>query len=65
MRLSLKVDILVAPHLVQMRLEAFVGAFLIGTHQARIAHHIGGEDRGETAGRGHGCGIPPQARRTA
>jgi hypothetical protein len=36
-----------------------VGAFLIGTHQARVAHHIGGEDRGETAGRGHGCGSPP------
>jgi hypothetical protein len=26
-----------------------VGAFLVRTHQARIAHHIGGEDRGETA----------------
>jgi hypothetical protein len=31
-------------------------AFLIGAHQARITHHIGGEDRGKTAGggrRGH------------
>lgn len=65
MRLSLEVDIPVAPHLVQMRLEAFMGAFLIGTHQARIANHIGGEDCGETAGRGHSCGIPPQSRRTA
>jgi hypothetical protein len=32
-----------------MRLEAFEGAFLIGAHQTRIARHIGGEDRGETA----------------
>ena len=42
-----------------MRLEALVRTFLIGTHQARISHHIGGEDRGETAGggrSGHGSG---------
>jgi hypothetical protein len=26
----------------EMRLEALVGALLIGPHQARIAHHIGG-----------------------
>jgi hypothetical protein len=38
----------------EMRLEAFVRAFLIGTHQTRIAHHIGGEDRGETAAGGRG-----------
>src|SRR5580692_2392427 len=37
-----------------MRLEAFVRAFLIRSHQARIAHHIRGEDRGETAGGGRG-----------
>jgi len=42
----------------QMRLEAFVRAFLIRTHQARIAHHIGGEDRGETAGGGHSSVTP-------
>ena len=36
-------------HFAQMRLEAFVGAFLVGAHQARIAHHIGGEDRGQTS----------------
>jgi hypothetical protein len=36
-------------HLAQMRLEAFVRSFLIDAHQARIAHHIGGEDRGKTA----------------
>ena len=41
-------------HFAQMRLEAFVRAFLIGAHQARIAHHIRGEDRGETAGGGRG-----------
>jgi hypothetical protein len=38
----------------QMRLEAFVRAFLILAHQARITHHIRGEDRGETAGGGRG-----------
>ena len=38
----------------EMRLEALVRAFLIRAHQARIAHHIGGEDRGETAGGGRG-----------
>jgi K+ potassium transporter len=42
----------------QMRLEAFVRAFLIGTHQARIAHHMGGEDRGETAGGGRSPRAP-------
>ena len=31
-----------------------MGAFLVRTHQARIAHHIGGEDRSETAGGGRG-----------
>jgi hypothetical protein len=32
---------------------------LIRPHQARIARHIGGEDRGKTAGRGHGSSSPP------
>ena len=42
-----------------MRLEAFERAFLVRTHQPRIAHHVGGEDRGETAGGGHySSGIP-------
>jgi hypothetical protein len=36
----------------EMRLDALVRAFLVRPHQARIAHHIGGEDRGETAGSG-------------
>src|SRR5580700_7107261 len=37
-----------------MRLDALVGTFLIGTHQARIAHHIGGEDRGQSTGASRG-----------
>jgi hypothetical protein len=37
-----------------VRLEAFERAFFVGAHQARIARHIGGEDRGKTAGRVHG-----------
>jgi hypothetical protein len=46
----------------EMRLEAFVRPFLVRPHQARIAGHIGGKDRGETAGRGHGSGSPPASR---
>jgi len=38
----------------EMRLEAFVSAFLVGAHQARITHHVGREDRGETAGGARG-----------
>jgi hypothetical protein len=34
----------------EMRLEPFVRALLVHAHQARIAHHIGREDRGETTG---------------
>jgi hypothetical protein len=45
---DLRVDELAA-----MRLEPFVRAFLVRSHQARIARHIGGEDRGETADSGH------------
>jgi hypothetical protein len=45
--------------LTEMRLEPFVRPFLVRSHQARIARHIGGEDRGKTACRGHGCGSPP------
>ena len=52
--LDLRID-----QLPEMRLEALVRAFLVRAHQARIARHIGGEDRGETAGRGHGSGSPP------
>jgi hypothetical protein len=47
-----------ANQITEMRLEAFVGAFFIGTHQARIARHIGGEDRGKAAGRVHSSGMP-------
>jgi hypothetical protein len=32
-----------------MNLEPLVGTFLVGAHQARIAHHIGGEDRSQTS----------------
>ena len=35
-------------------LEPFVRPLLIRPHQARVARYIGGEDRGETADRGHG-----------
>ena len=34
-------------------LEAFERALLVCPHQPRIPRHIGGEDRGETTGRGH------------
>jgi hypothetical protein len=51
---DLRVDELAA-----MRLEALVRSFLVRAHQTRVARHIGGEDRGKTAGRGHGCGGPP------
>jgi hypothetical protein len=37
-----------------MRLQALERAFLVRAHQPRIARHIGGEDRGKTAGRGRG-----------
>jgi hypothetical protein len=42
-----------------MHLEPFERALFVGPHQARIAGHIGGEDRGKTAGRGHDCDSPP------
>jgi hypothetical protein len=50
---DLRVDELAA-----MRLETFVRAFLIRAHQARIARHIGGEDRSKATRRGHSSGIP-------
>ena len=37
----------------QMRLQPLERALLVRSHQARIAGHIGGEDRGEAAGGGH------------
>jgi hypothetical protein len=40
-------------HLPEMRFEALLRALLVNSHQARIADHISGEDRGETADRGH------------
>jgi hypothetical protein len=48
-----------------MCLEAFERAFFVRTHQARIARHIGGEDRGKTAGRGHYSSGMPALRRPA
>jgi hypothetical protein len=48
-----------------MRLEAFKCPFLVYAHQARIAPHIGGEDRGETARRGHYSSGMPALRRPA
>ena len=38
----------------EMGLEPLVRPLLISPHQARVTRHIGGEDRGETADRGHG-----------
>ena len=53
---DLRVDELAA-----MRLEAFERPFLVRPHQPRIPRHIGGEDRGKTAGLAH---VPsPAARR--
>jgi hypothetical protein len=40
-------------YLAEMCPEAFVSPFLVRPHQARISRHIGGEDRGKTADRGH------------
>jgi len=37
-----------------MRLEPFVRPFLISAHQPRVPGNVGGEDRSETADRGHG-----------
>src|SRR6266446_1839437 len=39
--------------LAAQRVEAFEGAFFVRSHQPRIPRHIGGEDRGETAGLAH------------
>jgi hypothetical protein len=48
-----------------MRFEALECPLLVRSHQPRIACHIGGEDRGETAGRGHGYSSPPGSRLSA
>ena len=39
--------------LMAQRFEAFERAFLVRPHQPRVTCHIGGEDRGETAGLAH------------
>ncbi len=48
MRGDLRIEELTA-----QRFEAFEHTFFIRPHQPRIASHIGGEDRGETAGLAH------------
>ena len=53
---DLRVDELAAE-----RFEAVERAFLIGTHQPRVARYIGGKDRGETSGLGHW--LSPAAKR--
>jgi hypothetical protein len=45
--------------------EAFERAFLIRPHQPRVPRHIGGEDRGKTAGSGHPSGNPALRRPSA
>jgi hypothetical protein len=47
--------------LAAQRLEAFEGAFLVRSHQPRVARHVSGEDRCETAGLAHADS--PAARR--
>jgi hypothetical protein len=54
--LDVRVDKLAA-----MRFEATKRAFLVHTHQPRIARHICGEDRGETALDGLFHGLPCRA----
>jgi hypothetical protein len=40
--------------LLKVRFQPLVRPLLVRPHEARIARHVGGEDRGETADRGHG-----------
>ena len=40
-----------------MRHQEIVNPLLIGLHETRVARKIGEEDRGESAGRGHGAGV--------
>src|SRR5271167_1749623 len=51
------------------RFEASEGAFFIRPHQPRIARHVGGKDRGETAALAHVSGTPalrsPSRRRSS
>ncbi len=58
--LDLRID-----QLPEMRLEAFVRAFFVRPHQAQIARHIGGENRGQSTGRGHGSSSPPWSKRSS
>jgi hypothetical protein len=44
--------------------EAIERAFLVRSHQPRVARHIGGKDRGETALDGFSHGLPQRCRYT-
>jgi hypothetical protein len=45
-------------HFAEMSLQAFVRALLIGAHQPRVTDHVGSEDCGKAARRGHSWGRP-------
>ena len=51
--------------LAAQRFEALERALLIRPHQPRIPRDIGGEDRGEPAGRGHSSGKPTRRNPTS
>jgi hypothetical protein len=40
--------------LAEVGLEPLMGSLLVLSHEARIARHVGGEDCGKAADRGHG-----------
>src|SRR5262249_9211640 len=42
----------------KMRFDTFVRAFLIGSHEARVTHHICGENGGKASGGGHSWFTP-------
>ena len=44
MLLNFRID-----QIAEMRFQPFVRPFLVLAHQPRVARHIGGKDRGETA----------------
>jgi hypothetical protein len=60
MLLDLRVD-----EIAEMLSQPFMCAFLVLTHQSRVARHISGKDCGETAGRGHGQEDHPWSKRSS
>jgi hypothetical protein len=48
--------------LAEMPSQPLMRAFLIGSHQTRVAGHIGGEDRGKAAFDGLFHGFPQRRR---